>query len=102
MEVFYVGRTHRTKAFGEYIRESGELVVHKGSIVSEEVVEFKTAPAVKKLREQYVDAQGILTQDIRFVSPSAAAAFVTGYSANGLTAWHVEKHKTLKAELHSK
>lgn len=96
MEVFYKGRRHRTIATGEYDSASGRLIVKKGSIVSESIASFKGAATVKKLRLENVDANGRLKTDLQFLSPSAAAAFVAGYSANGLTAWHVGKHKTLR------
>jgi hypothetical protein len=38
----------------------------------------------------------LFTRDVEFSSPSAAAAFVHGGSANGLTAWRNAVGKTLK------
>ena len=99
MRVLYKGRTHRTNAYGEYDLQTGELTVEKGSIVSETVVEFKSASSVKKMREENVDKNGYLKKDLKFSTPSAAAAFVSGYSANGYLSWHVEKHLTLRDAL---
>ena len=99
MRVFYIGRTHRTNAVGDYDINTGKTTVCKGSIVSESIAQFKKTEVVKRLRDQYVNEEGILLQDITFNSPSTAAMFVAGYSANGLTAWHVEKHKPLKTFL---
>lgn len=96
MKVFYKGRTNRTEAFGEYDKATGKLRVLKGSIVSENVAQFKRTEEIKKLRTQYIDNNGVLLQDKEFSSASTAAAFVVGYSADGLIAWHVEKHLTLK------
>ncbi len=102
MTVFYKGRTHRTDASGEFDPVSRKLIVKKGSIVSENVAEFKGAFTVKKMRQDNVDSDGRLLIDIEFKTPSGAAAFVSGYSANGLLTWHVEKHKTLRDFLENK
>ena len=99
MKIFYIGRKYRTNALGEYDMDTGKVTVFKGSIVSESIAKFKSTEIVKRLRDQYVNEEGILLQDITFNSPSTAAMFVSGYSANGLLTWHVEKHKTLKALL---
>lgn len=53
---------------------------------------------VKNLRKKYAEkiAGGIVTEDLGFSSPSAAAGFVTYSSMNGMTAWRDETGKTLK------
>jgi len=54
---------------------------------------------VKRLRDKHaskLDANGILTQDILFDSPSGAASFLVGQSTNGLTTWKTAEGKTLK------
>ena len=51
------------------------------------------------LRTRYadrIDSEHIVTEDILFSSPSAAAGFVTYASANGLIMWHTEAGRTLK------
>lgn len=96
MKVFYKGRKNRTNAIGEYNPKTGELIVKKGSIVSETIAEFKGAEKVRELRKITVNKKGEVKEDILFKKPSPAAVFVSGYSANGLIAWHVEKHKTLQ------
>ena len=102
MIVTYKGRKHRTDATGDYDPESGKLILKKGSIVSENLVSFKGAKKVQKLREENVDTNGILKADLVFATPSAAAEFVAGFSINGLLAWHVEKHKTLHDYIENK
>ena len=99
LKVFYNGRKRRTQASGEYDTETKKVKVYKDSIVSESVAQFKKTETIKRLRDLYTDTEGVLLQDVTFNSPSTAAMFVSGYSANGLIAWHVEKHKTLKAFL---
>lgn len=96
MQVFIKGRRHITDAKGEYNEKTGELVLYKGSTVSEEVVDFKNRESVLKKREGLIDKNYVVKKDIVFLSASAAAEFVCGYSVNGLNAWHVEKHKYLK------
>jgi len=99
MKVFYNGRKNRTKAIGDYDINSGSLTVKKGTIVSETVAEYKNSSTIKSLREAYTDENGVLQEDLKFNSASAAASFVAGYSASGMVAWHVDKHITLKAAL---
>lgn len=96
MDVFILGRKNRTNAKGTYTPETGELIVKKGSVVSENIAEFKATSKIQELRNKYTDDNGIVQKDVTFQSASFAAAFVAGYSANGLLAWHVEKHVTLK------
>ena len=54
---------------------------------------------IKKLRHQnsvHINSDFVLTKDIAFDSPSAAAGFCVFGSANGRTAWATESGKTLK------
>ena len=90
------------------IRNVGKVEAN-GSQTSEGFVVFKnshiatvddyTIPDVIKERRKNasVDEQGILQEDMLFTSPSYAAMFVIGKSANGLTSWKDEHGKTLKA-----
>lgn len=102
MKVTYKGRKHRTDATGDYDIDTGKIIVKKGSIVSESIASFPGASSVIRMRQDRIDADGCLKEDTLFSTPSAAAAFVTGYSANGLLTWHVEKHKTLSDFLKNK
>lgn len=72
------------------------FVVLKGTHISPN--DDNTIPAI--LREQRKNVplgdQGCLLDDILFNSPSYAAMFVFGKSANGLTSWKTEEGKTLK------
>ena len=55
---------------------------------------------IKKLRnqnEEDINSNFILSKDIPFSSPSAAAAFCVFGTVNGRTAWKTEDGKTLKA-----
>ena len=73
------------------------FVVFKNSHIA--TVDDDTIPDVIKKRRKNasVDEQGILQEDMLFTSPSYAAMFVIGKSANGLTSWKGEHGKTLKA-----
>lgn len=78
-------------------RQTSEgFVVLKGTHISPN--DDNTIPAI--LREQRkgtaLDDNGCLMEDILFNSPSYAAMFVFGKSANGLTSWKTEDGKTLK------
>ena len=99
MKVFYNGRKNRTKAVGEYDVQSGSLTGKKGSVESEKVAEYKNTQTILALREKYTDTNGVLLQDLKFDSASAAASFVAGYSASGMVAWHVDKNVKLKDAL---
>ncbi len=73
------------------------FVVFKGSLVS--LQDDDTIPTVIKERRKSapLDNQGILQEDMLFTSPSYAAMFVIGKSANGLTSWKTAEGKTLKS-----
>lgn len=73
------------------------FVVLQGSHISP--VDDNTIPAVIKERRKkaQVDENSILQEDLLFTSPSYAAMFVIGKSANGLTSWKTDRGKTLKS-----
>ena len=73
------------------------FVVFKGSKIAPQ--DDETIPSVIKERRKSasIDDKGILLEDLLFTSPSYAAMFVIGKSANGLTSWKTENGKTLKA-----
>jgi len=62
-------------------------------------VDDDTVPAVIKERrvKAQLDEHHILQEDLLFSSPSYAAMFVIGKSANGLTSWKTADGKTLKS-----
>jgi hypothetical protein len=73
------------------------FVVLQGSSVSP--VDDDTVPTVIKERraKAQLDENHVLQEDILFSSPSYAAMFVIGKSANGLTSWKTADGKTLKS-----
>ena len=85
----------KVKATG--VQTSEGFVVYKGSQISSE--EDGTIPETIKKKRKIAkkDDQWILQEDILFTSPSYAAIFVIGKSANGLTSWKDENGKTLKS-----
>ncbi|MEA4900552.1 GIY-YIG nuclease family protein [Desulfitobacterium sp.] len=93
--LLYFNRTN-LKATGR--RTSEGFVVLKGSAVVEGLQKSCPENAVK-LRERYKDkinADHILTEDILFSSPSAAAAFVGGASLSGNELWKTSDGISLK------
>jgi len=72
------------------------FVVLKGSRIS--LVDDDTiSPALKERRKKaHIDSNGILIDSELFNSPSYAAMFVIGKSANGLTSWKTEEGRSLK------
>lgn len=93
--VLYFNRTN-LNAIGR--RTSEGFVVFKGSAVASNLQ--KSCPEnVIKLRERYrekIDDSRLLTEDILFTSPSAAAAFVGGSSLSGNELWKTAEGITLK------
>ena len=83
------------EALGKQTTEG--FVVFKGSHISS--ADDDTAPAVIRERrlKVNVDENFILQDDVLLTSPSYAAMFVIGKSANGLTSWKTEDGKTLKS-----
>ena len=76
---------------------SVHLLVLAGSYIS--LVDDDTVPAVIKGRRAtaQLDENHVLQEDLLFSSPSYAAMFVIGKSANGLTSWKTADGKTLKS-----
>lgn len=97
--VLHIVRANRgIDASAEYDSESKNIVVRKGSIVSNDIAHtptFRGASSIKKYRANTVKGN-IVIKDVVFKSASTAANYVTGTSTNGLTAWKDEKGKTLK------
>lgn len=79
------------------IQTSEGFVVFSGSRISPQ--DDTTIPAVIKERRKSapIDINGILKEDLLFTSPSYAAMFVIGKSANGLTSWKTQDGRTLKS-----
>ena len=76
---------------GEARRTADKFVVLKGAVLSEIV--SRSAPA-SAIRARDVHANAIegnrLTKDFPFSSPSAAAAFLSGYAVSGPQTWKVQ------------
>lgn len=79
------------------IQTSEGFVVLSGSRISPQ--DDNNIPAAIKERRKSapIDTNGILKEDLLFTSPSYAAMFVIGKSANGLTSWKTQDGKTLKS-----
>jgi len=98
MEVYLLRNKNGIKAVGQYNPENKELIVLKGSVVSETISfteRFRGAGSIMKKRQDTVRDR-IVTKDVQFKSASTAANFVTGSSTNGLTAWKTESGSKLK------
>lgn len=88
------------KAFGVYDGEKFEVL--EGSIITKK--EYNSlSPAIKSMRDSaiknkdlmYVNGELQLQKSMSFSSPSSAAKFVLGASANGWTEWKSNDEKTL-------
>ncbi len=78
------------KAFGIY--NGTELIVKAGSTISSKPMasSFKQAKSRTELIQKHAindNGKIILSEDLPFKSPSAAANFCTGSSSNGLILW---------------
>ena len=87
------------KGFGKVeadgVRTSEGFVVLQGSHIATE--DDDTIPTVlKEQRRKASVVDGVLQEDVLFSSPSYAAMFVIGKSANGLTSWKDEDGRSLK------
>lgn len=91
----------------EAVLRDGEMIVRKGSSVRPEWVgDRKHNTHYHKLHDELVanniiavqGGTGVFTEDYAFSSPSAAAAIVSGRSANGRKEWLLEGTKTTYAE----
>lgn len=77
------------------IRTSEGFVVLNGSHIAPEDDDTISA-GIKEKRNKANIVEGILQEDVLFSSPSGAAMFVVGKSANGLTSWKNADGITLK------
>lgn len=83
------------KVEADGIRTSEGFVVLQGSHIA--VEDDDTIPAVLKEKRRKVNViDGVLQEDVLFSSPSYAAMFVIGKSANGLTSWKDDDGHSLK------
>ena len=83
------------KVEADGIRTSEGFVVLQGSRIA--VEDDDTIPTVLKEQRRKVSiVEGVLQEDVLFSSPSYAAMFVIGKSANGLTSWKDEDGHSLK------
>ena len=83
------------KVEADGVRTSEGFVVLQGSHIA--VEDDDTIPAVLKEQRRKVSVvDGVLQEDVLFSSPSYAAMFVIGKSANGLTSWKDENGRSLK------
>lgn len=78
------------------IQTSEGFVVLKGSVIAS-VDDYTIATSVKEKRKTAPIVDHILQEDMLFSSPTYAAMFVIGKSANGLTSWKTEDGRTLKS-----
>ena len=89
-EIFYLSREIRKlgkKISARMIRTSTGYKVLAGSDVSPLDDEEHLSARLKELRHSEKVSDGKLTEDLEFSSPSGAAVFVLGASANGWTSW---------------
>ena len=72
------------------------FVVLSGSTIEAEDSDSISTTIKEKRKRANIDGNNILQENILFNSPSYAASFVIGKSANGLTEWKTADGKTFK------
>lgn len=76
------------------------FIVLRDSMINENISEKSLSENIIKLRKQYLSegsvVNNVLTKNILFSSPSAAADFVYGYSVSGPLSWKNSNGKSLK------
>ncbi len=93
--LFYFNRT-AGKASGR--RTADGFVVFEGSSIDLKMTN-SCPKGVRRYREKYakkIGSDGVLSANLLFTSPSAAAGFVGGASLNGNATWKTEDGRTLK------
>jgi hypothetical protein len=87
----------RNGASARAVRTSDGFVVKKGSLISQNLTPSCPQYSIE-LREKYrsIIIDNKITEDILFNTPSGAACFVSGSSANGYKEWKTEDGRTLK------
>ncbi len=73
------------------------FVVLKGSMISPAVDHTVSVALIDRRKKAQIDGNWILQEDVLFTSPSSAAIFVVGKSANGLISWKTADGWTLKS-----
>ena len=87
-----LGPKHRDHALtGDYAG------FREGSVINHKTNEKTCSGVAKKAREKAkTDENSMLQEDMLFPSPSAAAMFVTGASANGYAVWRIATRQNPK------
>ena len=93
--------TRNAKAHGEFNTTDQSLTVLKGSKVNPKHID-KFKESYKKARErqlaeytEVINGERVVKADVRFETPSGAAVFCVGGSANGWNTWKDEKGREL-------
>lgn len=82
----YVLSRKRPPLNAEMTVEDGTLTIRAGQHVAVDDSD-SIDKTVRALRHDNIDPHGVVLNDVRFSSPSQAAAFATGHASNGWTQW---------------
>lgn len=99
--LFFIKATRGANGIGKITPDG--FIVSKGSVIASSVTNSYSTGSDKR-RKFLIDKSVVsntyeVLKDSIFNSPSSAAEFVLGRSANGLTEWKTEECKTLKSML---
>lgn len=97
VNVIFHTKKNGVRASGKFSKDTGRFTVLAGSEVelSKEII--KNQSAIEARCQLFGDQKGrvVLSDDMEFASPSAAAVFVLGGSQNGWTEWVSDDGETL-------
>lgn len=99
MRLFLNSRKGTHSAIAEYDKD--EIVVLEGSKINMKLVYPKMPSHIKEMREDrsVVSSDGKVLTNVVFDTPTSAAQFVTGRSANGYIVWRPDNKMSLKQYL---
>ena len=80
----------------DFSKEDRQKALDVINLLSETEDDETISAGIKEKRSKANIVEGILQEDVLFSSPSGAAMFVVGKSANGLTSWKNADSITLK------
>jgi hypothetical protein len=81
------GRNNDHAIDANCVQTNEGFVVRSGSRIAVRVTESLSSTIKERRNQVKIDEHGVLQEEVLFKSPSAAAAFVIGSSANGLIEW---------------
>ena len=98
MRIYIKSSKKGIDAWAEYDPGKKTVIVKAGSRVSEDITEAPSSRSKKVVhsKREGIVKNGVLQQDVQFLSFSTSATFVYGSDRNGWLAWKNENGRTMK------